>query len=99
VLVHTNLPNSTNPMYDVMKWYFDHFTPSYERCFNRVHGLHRNVLLRVGTRESTRISRFCFNPYYKAIIIPLPVTGFGPIDGPAFKIHITQPQSGQMPPE
>jgi len=31
--------------------------------------------------------------------IPLPVTGFGPIDGPAFKIHITQPQSSQMPPK
>jgi hypothetical protein len=29
----------------------------------------------------------------------LPVTGFGPTDGPAFKIHITQPQSSQMPPE
>jgi len=26
VLVHMNLPNSTNSMYDVVKWYFDHFT-------------------------------------------------------------------------
>jgi hypothetical protein len=30
-------------------------------------------------------------------LISLPVTGFGPIDGPAFKIHIAQPQSSQMP--
>jgi len=24
--VHMNLPNSANSMYDVVKWYFDHFT-------------------------------------------------------------------------
>jgi hypothetical protein len=31
VLVHMNLPNSTNSMYDVVKWYFDYFTPPYQR--------------------------------------------------------------------
>jgi hypothetical protein len=52
VLVHMNLPNSTNSMYGVVKWYFVHFTPpqvhntrhSNNGATLRIKGLTRNKI-------------------------------------------------------
>jgi len=71
-------------------------------CGGYPYALETNVCINVLTMWSMSFAaliRKSFRSPATELGIPLPVTGFGPTDGPAFKIHITQPQSSQMPPE